>query len=154
MGCCTSNGASVAVVVPVSSSSSSSHMVLPLPALSDDVLTCCCSSSGSSPSPTCFSIDLTSFSELPPTKTSSTSPFLMNTNVGILVMLYSTVMSSLSSTLTLRTTARSAYSAASSSSLGAIILHGPHQLAQKSMTISFSPALDNCCSKSSLLCTT
>src|SRR5437868_1324020 len=47
-------------------------------------------------------------------------------------MLYLPATSPSSSTLTLRTLTRPAYSLASASTCGAIILQGPHQTAQKS----------------------
>lgn len=45
--------------------------------------------------------------------------------------------------ITLSTTMESAISLASSSSLGPIILQGPHQVAMKSITTSFSPASES-----------
>ena len=63
----------------------------------------------------------------------TTSPFLMNKTVGTLRTPKREVSSSLSSTSHLQMVALPAYSSASSSMMGAIFLHGPHQVAEKSM---------------------
>uniref|UniRef100_T1E861 Uncharacterized protein n=1 Tax=Anopheles aquasalis TaxID=42839 RepID=T1E861_ANOAQ len=55
-------------------------------------------------------------------------------------MLYSAARSSHSSTSTFTMTTFSAYLFWNSSSFGAITLHGPHQVAKKSTTTSWSPA--------------
>ena len=67
-----------------------------------------------------------------PTWVPDNSPFLNSISVGMPRTPYCAAVSRLASTSTLQTFNRPSYSSAISSSTGAIILHGPHQLAQKS----------------------
>ena len=69
-----------------------------------------------------------------PTCLSTSSPPLRKTMVGMLRTPYFIVISSFSSTSHLPISTRPSYSAASSSTMGAIVRHGPHHSAQKSMT--------------------
>ena len=69
-----------------------------------------------------------------PTWRLTSSPFLKNSIVGIFITPYSSQVSGLSSTLSLPTTTRPSYSLLSSSTIGNIILQGPHQGAHKSTT--------------------
>ena len=63
---------------------------------------------------------------------STCSPPSKSINDGMLLTLYSSASSLFESTSTLHTDRFSEYFSASSSSLGAICLHGPHHSAQKS----------------------
>lgn len=74
-----------------------------------------------------------------PTNLSTTSPFLMNSIVGMLRMPNSMAMSSFSSTSHLPTTILPSYSLASSSTIGAMARQGPHHVAQKSTTKGSAP---------------
>src|SRR5690606_13279736 len=65
-----------------------------------------------------------------PTLVAAAWPFLNSIRVGMPRMPYLAAVSWFSSTLSLATVRRPAYSAATSSRMGAIILHGPHQAAQ------------------------
>src|ERR1019366_2649122 len=67
-----------------------------------------------------------------PTICSATCPLLTSRSVGMARMPYSAARDCCSSMLTLPILILPSYSSASSSSSGAIILHGPHHSAQKS----------------------
>src|SRR5262249_48289145 len=67
-----------------------------------------------------------------PTKRSTTFPPLNTSNAGMALMLYSVAIFGLSSVFNLPTRAFPRYSPATASTVGAIILQGPHQGAQKS----------------------
>src|SRR5688572_5485717 len=67
-----------------------------------------------------------------PTFFASTLPFLKIINVGMPLTLYFGAVTGLASTSSLTILSLPAYSSASSSSTGAIILQGPHHCAQKS----------------------
>lgn len=69
------------------------------------------------------------------------SPFLKNSTVGMLLIPYWVAMLGQSSVLSLRHTIFPAYSFASSSITGAIILQGPHHGAQNSTRTGFSLAI-------------
>src|SRR5690606_2300898 len=68
--------------------------------------------------------------ESAPTLVAATWPFLNSISVGMPRMPYLAAVSWLSSTLSLATVRRPAYSEATSSRMGAIILQGPHHAAQ------------------------
>ena len=91
----------------------------------------------------CLVIISSSFPLLAPLNFSTTFLFLMKTKVGIAVISYWAAMSSVSSTSTLRNTTTSFIETDIFSISGAIILHGPHHVAKKSMTTSFWPADSN-----------
>jgi hypothetical protein len=67
-----------------------------------------------------------------PTTCSDILPFLKNMSVGMDIIPYWLAVRGFSSTSTFPTFILPSYSRASSSSRGAIALHGPHQVAQKS----------------------
>lgn len=69
------------------------------------------------------------------------SPFLKNSTVGMLLIPYWVAMLGQSSVLSLQQIIFPAYSFASSSITGAIILHGPHHGAQNSTRTGFSLAI-------------
>lgn len=69
------------------------------------------------------------------------SPFLKNSTVGMLLIPYWVAMLGQSSVLSLQQIIFPAYSFASSSITGAIILHGPHHGAQNSTRTGFSLAM-------------
>lgn len=69
------------------------------------------------------------------------SPFLKNSTVGMLRIPYLVAMLGQSSVLSLQQRTFPAYSLASSSITGAIILHGPHHGAQNSTRTGFSLAI-------------
>src|SRR5579884_446786 len=83
-----------------------------------------------------------------PTTSSTRWPSLKNSSLGIDMIPYRLASSGSSSTFTFKTLTRPAYSSASASTWGAIILQGPHQTAQKST----STGTDDCrtCSSKSL----
>merc|ERR1719333_538277 len=93
-----------------------------------------------------------SLSILAPVRSATFSLFFKNTKVGIAVTLYSSAMSSHSSTSTLRKTTSSMVLSISSK-CGAIILQGPHQVAWKSTTTSLPPAASSWLVKSALFST-
>src|SRR5205807_6989116 len=80
---------------------------------------------------------------------STSSPLLKIPRVGMLITLYFAATPPFSSTSSLTTLSLPVYSPASASTIGAIILHGPHQVAQKSTRTGmgdFSTSLSNACS--------
>merc|ERR1719266_1051950 len=93
-----------------------------------------------------------SLSMLAPVRSATFSLFFKKIKVGIAVTLYSSAMSSHSSTSTLRKTT-SCMVLSISSKWGAIILQGPHHVAWKSTTTSFPPAATSWVSKSALFST-
>mmetsp|Transcript_30252 Transcript_30252/g.66518 ORF Transcript_30252/g.66518 Transcript_30252/m.66518 type:complete len:219 (-) Transcript_30252:129-785(-) len=80
-----------------------------------------------------------STSGLAPISLSTTSPFLMKMKVGMAETLYLAAVSGFSSTSTFRKTALGLASLSSLKS-GAIILHGPHHVAEKSIMTSLPSA--------------
>ena len=75
-----------------------------------------------------------------PTCLSTNSPFLKNSTVGMLRIPYSAATSPFSSTSHLPIRTCPSYISANSSMIGATILQGPHQGAQKSTTTGFPSA--------------
>lgn len=75
---------------------------------------------------------------LAPTTLVISLPFLMKTKVGMAEISYLWANSGNWSTSTFKKVAPSAYCSENFSTIGAIILHGPHHVAKKSTTISLS----------------
>merc|ERR1719180_472316 len=93
-----------------------------------------------------------SLSMLAPVRSATFALFFKKIKVGIAVTLYSSAMSSQSSTSTLRKTTSSMVLSISSR-WGAIILQGPHHVAWKSTTTNLPPAAASWVSKSALFST-
>src|SRR5690606_3804610 len=89
-----------------------------------------------------------------PTFLDSTLPFLKMISVGMPFTLYFGAVAGLASTSILQTFSLPAYSSASSSRTGAIILQGPHQVAQKSTSTGPEAFRTSSSKLASLTCTT